>query len=90
MKGYAIIGKDGKFIEGKLPENVDKGKFCIMCAAAFGSGYTAQREIKDMTFKVVVEGGKANIIMRKIDEKKLVVIIGNEDDLDKFMMGAGL
>ena len=90
MKGYAIIGKDGKFIEGKLPENVDKDKFCIMCAAAFGSGYTAQREIEDMTFKVVIEGGKDNIIIREIDQKKLVVIIGSEDDLDRFMKGAGL
>ena len=90
MKGYAIIGKDGKFIEGKLPENVDKDKFCIMCAAAFGSGYTAQREFRDTTFKVVVEGGEEDIIIREIDQKKLVVIIGNEDDLDKFMKGAGL
>ncbi len=87
MKGYAIIGKDGKFIEGRLPDGLDKDKFCIMCAAAFGSGYTAQREIEDTTFKVVIEGGKDNIIIREIDQKKLVVIIGNEEDLEKFMKG---
>jgi len=90
MRGYAIIGKDGKFIEGKLPENLDKDKFCIMCAAAFGSSYTAQREIEDITFKIVIEGSKDNIIIRELDQKKLVVIIGKEEDLDKFMEGARL
>ncbi len=87
MEGYAIIGKDGRFIEGKLPDNVDKDKFCIMCAAAFGSGYTAQREIKDSTLKITIEGTKNSIIIRENDEKTLLVVIGTEMDLEKIENG---
>jgi len=89
MRGYAIISKDGSFLEGDLPGSVDKDRFCIMCAATFGAGDTAQREIGQEAKEVIIRNESYNIIIRAIDSKRLLLVIGTEKDVSELLAKMG-
>ncbi len=89
MRGYAIISKDGSFLEGDLPASIDKDRFCIMCAATFGAGDTAQREIGEEAREVVIRDGEHNIIIRALDPKRLLLVIGTEEDVSELLAKMG-
>jgi len=85
MRGYAIISKDGSLLEGDLPSAIDKDRFCIMCAATFGAGDTAQREIGEDAKEVIIRNENHNIIVRAIDSKRLLIVIGTEEDVSELL-----
>ncbi len=79
---YAIIKRDGTYLDGRLPSNIEVEKFCIMCAAAFGAGTTAQKEYGDEVKMIKIQGERVNIIIKPW-KNNLLAVIGNEDDLRK-------
>ena len=89
MRGYAIISKDGSFLEGDLPANVDKDRFCIMCAATFGAGDTAQKEIGQEAKEIIIRNEDYNIIIRALDSKRLLIVIGTEKDVSDILTKIG-
>jgi predicted regulator of Ras-like GTPase activity (Roadblock/LC7/MglB family) len=79
MRGYAIIRKNGEFVEGSLPEGIDVEKFSIMCAAAFGAAHASHLEFGKGAEKVIVRGEGESILISHHDEKHLLVVIGSEE-----------
>ncbi|NPA74827.1 MAG: hypothetical protein GXO25_01945 [Euryarchaeota archaeon] len=79
---YAIIKRDGMFVEGSLPEHVERDKFCIMCAAAFGAGTTAHREYGDEVKEITIKGEKTDVIIVPW-QRDLLAVIGSKEDLNK-------
>ncbi len=77
---YALIKRDGMYIKGKLPEHLERDKFCIMCAAAFGAGLTAHREYGDSVKEVVIRGENKNVYIVPW-EGHLLAVIGNREDM---------
>ncbi len=85
MKKYAVFKKDGTYITGNLPENMETERFCIMCAAAFGAASTAQKEYGDETRKLVIDGEQGTVIIKPFDKNALVAYIGTEEEMDRFL-----
>ncbi len=83
MMGYAIVKKDGSFIEGDLPANVDRDRFCIMCAASYGAAYTAQKELQGDVLQLVIKSNAYHIVIMPIKRGDLLVVIGDEEDAEK-------
>jgi predicted regulator of Ras-like GTPase activity (Roadblock/LC7/MglB family) len=81
---YAVIKRDGMFVEGSLPAHVERDKFCIMCAAAFGAGTTAHREYGDSVKEITIRGEKTDVIIVPWN-KDLLAVIGTRQDLEKVM-----
>ena len=79
---YAILKRDGTFLKGELPDNIEKEKFCIMCAAAFGAGLTAHKEYRENIRKVIIYGENKDIIIKPYKEN-ILAVIGKEEDLEK-------
>ena len=79
---YAIIKKDGTFLNGELPSNIEIEKFCIMCAAAFGAGTTALKEYTENTKMIKIQGEKINIIIETW-KNNLLAVIGSEEDVKR-------
>ncbi len=79
---YAIIKRDGTYLDGELPSNIEVEKFCIMCAAAFGAGTTAHKEYGDEVKMIEIRGEKINIIVKPW-KNNLLAVIGDEEDLKK-------
>ncbi len=82
MLGYAIVRKDGTFLEGNLPANIDRDRFCIMCAASYGAASTAQKEIQGDALKVLIESNAYSIIIFPTRKGELLVVIGDEEDAE--------
>jgi predicted regulator of Ras-like GTPase activity (Roadblock/LC7/MglB family) len=81
---YAVIKRDGEFVEGALPAHVGRDRFCIMCAAAFGAGTTAHGEYGDEVREVVIKGETVDVIIVPW-KRDLLAVIGTRDDLDEIM-----
>ncbi len=79
---YALIKRDGMFIKGELPSHIERDKFCIMCAAAFGAGTTAHREYGDEVKEVVIKGENKDVIIEPW-RGNLLAVIGGKEDLEK-------
>ena len=75
---YALIKRDGSYIKGELPPHIEREKFCIMCAAAFGAGTTANKEYGDKVKEVLIRGEKIEVIIVPYDGNLLAVIGGRE------------
>ena len=78
--GYAIIKRDGTFIEGEIPDSVEVEKFCIMCAAAFGAGTTALKEYGKGMKMIKMQGEGISIIIKPW-KSNLLAVIGDEEDV---------
>ncbi len=81
---YAVIKRDGVFVEGSLPSHVGRDKFCIMCAAAFGAGTTAHGEYGDEVKEVTIKGEKVDVIIVPW-KRDLLAVIGSREDLNKMI-----
>ena len=81
---YAIFKRDGTYIKGNLPSKVEKDKFCIMCAAAFGAGLTAHKEYGGKIKKLVVYGENRDVIIKPFNEH-LIAVVGTEKDADELI-----
>ncbi len=79
---YAVIKRDGTYVRGELPENVERDKFCIMCAAAYGAGLTAHREYGDEVEEVIIKGKKHDVIIGMVGNE-LLAVIGTKEDYEK-------
>ncbi len=86
MKGYALIKRDGSYVRGELPEHVEKEKFCIMCAAAFGAGTTAHNEYGDKVKEVIIKGEKIDVVVAPF-KNNLLAVIGSKEDFEKTAEG---
>jgi len=82
MFGYAVVRKDGSFVEGELPANIDRERFCIMCAASYGAATTAQKEIEGDALEVLIKSRAYSIIIRALKSGDLLVVIGDEEDME--------
>ncbi len=85
MRGYAVIRRDGTFVEGRIPDGIDLEKFCIMCAAAFGAGNASQMEVDSGASKVIVRGVEESIVITRYGEKELLIVIGTEEEAEDFL-----
>ncbi len=81
---YALIKRDGSYIEGELPPSLERDKFCIMCAAAFGAGLTAHREYGDEVKEIIIRGEKTDVIIVPY-EGNLLAVIGGRENLEKVL-----
>ncbi len=79
---YALIKRDGTYVKGELPDYIEKEKFCIMCAAAFGAGTTAHKEFGDDVKEVIIKGEKLSVIIEPY-EGKLLAVVGDREDMEK-------
>ncbi len=78
---YALIKRDGMYIKGELPGHLERDKFCIMCAAAFGAGLTAHREYGGSVKEVIIKGENKDVFIVPW-EGHLLAVIGTRDDLE--------
>ena len=83
MLGYAIVRKDGSFVNGNLPAHIDRDRFCIMCAASYGAAFTAEKEIQGDVLELIIKSNAYNIIILPTKKGELLVIIGDEEDAEK-------
>ena len=83
MMGYVIVKKDGTFVDGEMPENIDTEKFCIMCAASYGARYTAYHEIGEDIKEVTIKSEQDSIIIRPLSNGNLLVVIGTPEEMSK-------
>ncbi len=79
---YTLLKRDGTFIKGELPPSIEKDKFCIMCAAAFGAGLTAHKEYNGNIKKLIIYGEKKDIIIKPY-KNNILAVIGNERDVEE-------
>ncbi len=83
MIGYVIVKKDGTFVKGDIPKNIDLEKFCIMCAASYGAGYTAYREVGEDVEEVTLKSEHSSIIIRTLSNGNLLVVIGTPEEMNE-------
>ena len=79
---YALIKRDGTFTEGNLPPKIERDKFCIMCAAAFGAGTTAHKEYGDEVKELIIKGENVDVFVVPW-KKDILAVIGGREELDK-------